>query len=220
MQSNTLKVLSGLFLLSLIILGFIYREHISADALQHWVEQAGIWGPIAFVIIYIAATVLFIPGSLITLAAGAIFGPWLGGVYALIGATIGASLSFLLARFLIANWARNKASGTLEKLSKGIEAEGWRFVAFVRLVPLFPFNALNYALGLTRIPFVAYAITSFISMAPGTIAYTWLGFASREAASGSKDSVQNIIIALALLAVVIFLPRFIKRLRGSADEQS
>lgn len=215
MQHNALKILSGLILLSLITLGFIYREHISVDTLQHWIEAAGIWGPIAFILIYMIATVLFMPGSLITLAAGAIFGPWLGGIYALTGATLGASLAFLIARFLMADWAREKTSGTLEKLSTGIDEEGWRFVAFVRLVPIFPFNVLNYALGLTRIPFVAYALTSFICMAPGTVAYTWLGFAGREAVSGSEDSVQNIIIALALLATVVFLPRFIKRLRGN-----
>ncbi|MBL4762337.1 MAG: TVP38/TMEM64 family protein [Gammaproteobacteria bacterium] len=220
MQRNVLKILSGLILLSLITLGFVYREHISVSTLQHWIEQAGIWGPIAFIVIYVIATVLFIPGSLLTLAAGAIFGPWLGGIYALAGATIGASLAFLLARFLMADWARKKTSGTLEKLTTGIDEEGWRFVAFVRLVPIFPFNVLNYALGLTRIPFMAYALTSFICMAPATVAYTWLGFAGREAVSGSKDNVQNIIIALALLAAVIFLPRFIKRLRGSSSAKS
>ncbi len=94
-----------------------------------------------------------------------------------------------------------------------MEAEGWRFVAFVRLVPLFPFNLLNYALGLTRITFSSYLLATCLFMLPGAIAYTYLGYAGREAVVGSEGMIQKGLIALASFAVVAFLPRLIGRLR-------
>jgi rhodanese-related sulfurtransferase len=96
---------------------------------------------------------------------------------------------------------------------KGVEAEGWRFVAFVRLVPLFPFNLLNYLMGLTRIPFLQYVLASYLFMLPGAIAYTYLGYAGREVAAGSEGLIQKVMIAVALLAVAAFLPRLVSRLR-------
>ncbi|HGG58736.1 MAG TPA: TVP38/TMEM64 family protein [Gammaproteobacteria bacterium] len=92
--------------------------------------------------------------------------------------------------------------------------EGWRFVAFVRLVPLFPFNLLNYALGLTRIPLLHYVIASYLFMAPGAVAYTWLGYVGREALAGSEGMVKKALLALALLAGAAFLPRMIRRFRS------
>jgi rhodanese-related sulfurtransferase len=105
----------------------------------------------------------------------------------------------------------------LERIMRGVEDEGWRFVAFTRLVPLFPFNLLNYALGLTRIPLAQYTIATAVCMAPGALAYTYLGHAGREAAAGSETAIRNGLIALGLLAVVMFLPRLIKKIRGAKD---
>lgn len=99
----------------------------------------------------------------------------------------------------------------------GVEAEGWRFVALVRLVPLFPFNLTNYALGLTRIGFVPYVITSLVCMAPGAIAYTWLGHAGREAMAGNGAAINYGLLALGLLAAIAFLPRLFGRLRTTTD---
>ena len=105
-----------------------------------------------------------------------------------------------------ATWRRTGCGGRpaarLERLIKGVEAEGWRFVAFVRLVPLFPFNLLNYALGLTRIPLVPYVLASLVCMVPGTLAYTWLGYAGREALAGNDAAIRYGLIGLALLAAV------------------
>jgi rhodanese-related sulfurtransferase len=106
-----------------------------------------------------------------------------------------------------------KSGNRLMQLKNGVEAEGWRFIAFVRLVPLFPFNVLNYALGLTRIRLSHYVITSYLCMLPGAIAYTYLGYAGREAVGGGEGMIQKGLLALALLAAVMFLPRLIGRLR-------
>jgi rhodanese-related sulfurtransferase len=140
----------------------------------------------------------------------------MGTLYNLTGATIGATLAFLLARYLAADWVKKKTGGKLKRLSDGVESEGWRFVAFVRLVPLFPFNLLNYALGLTRIRLSHFIIASYIFMLPGAIAYTFLGHVAAQAVNVDFDLKQMIqlgVIALALLGSVAFLPRLIGRLR-------
>jgi rhodanese-related sulfurtransferase len=122
-------------------------------------------------------------------------------------------LSFLVARYLASGWVTEKAGGRLKQIVTGVENEGWRFVAFTRLVPLFPFNLLNYALGLTRIPFAQYSIATYICMLPGAVAYTWLGYAGKEAIAGGEGTVQKIMLAIALLTVVSFLPRLVGKLR-------
>jgi len=93
--------------------------------------------------LYVAVTVLLLPGSILGLAGGALFGPAWGTVYTLVGATIGATLAFLVARYVASDWVAAKAGGRVKQVIDGVEAEGWRFVAFTRLVPLFPFNLLN-----------------------------------------------------------------------------
>ena len=104
----------------------------------------------------------------------------------------------------------------MKQLINGVEGEGWRFVAFVRLVPLFPFNLLNYALGLTRIPLLPYVVATLLFMLPGALAYTYLGYAGREAVAGGEGLIQKGLLALALLAAVAFLPRLIGKLRRGA----
>ena len=213
MNSKLIRVLLLLVLVAGIALAVVYREQFNAEALEQWVNDAGIAGPLLFMLIYAVATVFFLPGSVLTLAGGALFGPVMGTLYNLTGATVGAVLAFLAARYLASDWVEQKTGGKLKQLKEGVEGEGWRFVAFVRLVPLFPFNLLNYALGLTRIPLIHYLIATYIFMLPGAIAYTYLGFAGREALAGGEGLIQKGLLALALLALVAFLPRLIKRLR-------
>lgn len=200
-------------LLAGIALVVSYREQLSGEVLEQWLGGFGVAGPLVFMLVYALGTVLFLPGSLLTLAGGAIFGPLWGTFYNLTGATLGAILSFLIARYLAAEWVEHKSAGRLKQIKQGVEDEGWRFVAFVRLVPLFPFNALNYALGLTRIRLSHYIIASYLCMLPGAVAYTWLGYAGREAVAGGEGAIQKGLLALALLATVSFLPRLITRLR-------
>jgi uncharacterized membrane protein YdjX (TVP38/TMEM64 family) len=99
-----------------------------------------------------------------------------------------------------------------------VEAEGWRFVAFVRLVPILPFNLLNYALGITRIRLVDYALASMVCMFPGTLAYSYLGYAGREALGGGESLIRNALVALAFLAAAAFLPRLMRRLRADIQQ--
>jgi uncharacterized membrane protein YdjX (TVP38/TMEM64 family)/rhodanese-related sulfurtransferase len=196
-----------------VALAVVYRDQFDGAALEAWVKDAGPVAPLLFMLIYALAAVLFLPGSVLTLAGGALFGPVLGTVYNLTGATLGATLAFLIARYLASDWVAEKAGGRVKQLINGVEGEGWRFVAFVRLVPLFPFNLLNYALGLTRLRLSHYIIASFVFMLPGAIAFTYLGYAGREAVAGGEGMIQKGLMALALLAVVAFLPRLVASFR-------
>lgn len=213
MSKQLTRIALLLVLVAGITLAIVYRDAFDAAALEAWVDNAGAAGPVAFVLIYALATVLFLPGSVLTLAGGALFGPVLGTVLNLTGATLGAALAFLVSRHLASDWVARRTGGRLKQLIQGVESEGWRFVAFVRLVPLFPFNLLNYALGLTRIPFWHYVIASAVCMLPGAIAYTYLGYAGREAIAGGESLIQKILLGIALLAAVAFLPRLVARLR-------
>jgi uncharacterized membrane protein YdjX (TVP38/TMEM64 family)/rhodanese-related sulfurtransferase len=190
------------------------RDRLDPGLIESWIRNLGAWAPFGYVALFALGTVLFVPGAVFGLAGGVLFGPVWGSVLNLIGGTLGATLAFLVARYLAADWARRKAAGRLDRLIAGVEAEGWRFVAFVRLVPLFPFNLLNYALGLTRIPLLHYVIATLICMAPGTMAYTYLGYAGREAFAGSTTIVRTGLIALGLLALAVFIPRIARRMRA------
>ena len=189
---------------------------LDAGQLAQWVRALGPWAPVLHVLLFALGTVLFVPGSLFGLAGGALFGPTLGVIVNLAGATLGAVAAFLIARYAAAVLVRQKAGPRVERLIAGVEAEGWRFVALVRLVPLFPFSLMNYALGLTRISFAQYALATLVCMIPGTLAYSWLGHAGREAAHGSTDAIRYGMLGLAVLAAIAFAPRLIRRWREAA----
>ena len=214
MSKGLARVLVAIALVVAIGLAFLFRDRLDPAALEAWVAGAGALGPLLFVMIYAVATVLFLPGAALTLVGGALFGPVAGTLYNLTGATIGAVIAFLAARHLAADWVQHRAGPRLDGIMGGVETEGWRFVAFTRLVPLFPFNLLNYVLGLTRIPLAQYALASALFMLPGAIVYTYLGYAGREALAGSEGLLQKGLIALSLLGALAFLPRLVARLRA------
>jgi uncharacterized membrane protein YdjX (TVP38/TMEM64 family)/rhodanese-related sulfurtransferase len=178
-----------------------------AERLQRVVIEFGSFAPLVFVAIYALATVLFLPGSVMTVAGGAAFGPVLGTLWNLLGATLGATAAFLIARYIASPWVARKAGERLSRIIKGVESQGWRFVALVRLVPIFPFNLTNYALGLTRIALVEYVAASFVCMIPGAFVYTYLGYSGREALAGHAGALRQSLFALGLLAGLIFLSR-------------
>ena len=201
-------------ILAAIAWGVWHRELFEPAALNAWLRRLGIFAPAAFIALYAVGTVVFLPGWVFSLVGGALFGPFWGALIDLIGATLGATLAFLTARYLAGDWVAKKAPERLKPFIKGVEAEGWRFVAFVRLIPLFPFNLTNYVLGLTKIGLVPYIVTSFICMAPGAIAYTWLGYTGREALAGNHAAIGYGLAALGLLAEIVLLPKLIGRIRS------
>lgn len=192
-----------------------HRDQINLATIDGWLGSLGVWAPVGYMALFALSTVAFVPGAILSLIGGALFGPFWGTLWNLLGATLGAVLAFLVARYIAGEWTERRSGGLLKRLIDGVDAEGWRFVAFVRLVPLFPFNLSNYVLGLTRIPLSHYALATFVCMAPGAAAYTWLGYAGRGALTGDADTVRYGLFALGLLAAIALLPRLIKRMRGS-----
>ena len=208
-------LLLGLLLLAMLAV-LLWPGGFPLQSVVDWLEGQPLLGPLLWVVLYAIGTVLAVPGLLLTLAGGALFGPWLGTAVNLLGAVLGSSGAFMIARYLGADWLEARMGTRLRGLKRSIEAEGWRFVAFLRLVPIFPFNLINYALGLTRIPLGQYALVSLLCMAPATAAYTWIGVVGRNAVAGEQDLLQNGLIALALLASVMLLPRMVASLRRGA----
>jgi uncharacterized membrane protein YdjX (TVP38/TMEM64 family) len=191
-----------------------HRAMLRPESIGPAIRALGAWAPIGFILIYALGTVLFFPGSILSLLGGAVFGPVWGTAWNLAGATLGATIAFILARTVARAWVARRLGGRLRQLVDGVTAEGWRFIALMRLVPLVPFNLLNYALGLTGISLAAYVLTSVVCMLPGAMAYTWLGYAGRSAAAGNGSALRYGLLGLAVLAMIAFLPRLYKRFRS------
>jgi uncharacterized membrane protein YdjX (TVP38/TMEM64 family) len=219
-MKGPIKVAAGAAIAAGIALAFYFRERLAADALTAWVSQYGVFAPMVFAVARIVGSLVLVPGSIMAIAAGAAFGFVPGSVYNLVSSTLGALAAFSVARFIAPDWihARLQGRATLERIVSGVEAEGWRFVAFVRLVPLFPYNLVNYALGLTRVSMLEYGLATLVCMIPGDLAYVYMGYAAREALAGNERAWQLGVIALAALATLAFIPRLVRRLRGNRPE--
>lgn len=186
-----------------------------------WVEGLGVWGPVVFILGYALAVTAFVPGAVLTLAGGAIFGLAEGSVYVFIAAVIGSTLAFLVARYVARASIEQRVAGNprFATIDEAVAAEGLKIVFLLRLSPVFPFNLLNYALGLTRVSLRDYALSSF-GMLPGTIAYVYAGKVIGDVASvvgGAKvetGTAQYAVLALGLVAtfaVSIIVARIARR---------
>jgi uncharacterized membrane protein YdjX (TVP38/TMEM64 family) len=143
----------------------------------------GAWAPLAFLLGYVAATVAFVPVSILTLAAGALFGLWKGTLLAFVAATLGAAAAFLVSRYLAREFVQRRLAGDQRAaaIDRAIGEDGRKIVFLLRLSPVFPFNLLNYALGLTTVRFTDYLIAS-LGMLPGTFLYVYCGKALGDVA--------------------------------------
>jgi len=187
-------------------IGFVYRDHLQIEHFRDFIEQAGWLAPFVFICIYSLLTVLMMPGAFLTILGGLLFGALWGSVINLAGALLGATGAFLVSRFLTQDWFRESAGNRLKTIMKGIEKEGWRYVALMRLIPIIPFNLLNYVLGMTTISLTHYFIASSIFMIPGTVAYTLLGSLGQDALVMGRVTVTKLLWVIALLAGLSALP--------------
>ncbi len=142
-----------------------------------WVAHLGSWGPIIFIAVYILACVFLLPGSILTLGAGALFGVVKGSIIASISATLGATCAFLVGRYLARDWVSRRIQGypKFKALDEAVAEEGWKIVCLTRLSPVFPFNLLNYAYGITKVSLRDYFLASWLGMMPGTVMYVYIG---------------------------------------------
>ena len=188
------------------------------------IEHLGVWGPVAFIVTYNLATVLFIPGSVLTLGGGVIFGLWWGSIYVFVAATLGATFAFLIGRYLSRDRVVKymEAHPKFKALDRAVSQEGLKIVFLTRLCPLFPFNLLNYALGITQVSLKDYVLGSF-GMIPATILYVYCGSLVGDiAAIGAETGYTNpqasavkwlinIISFIATVAVTVSITRIARK---------
>lgn len=186
-----------------------------------WVRELGVFGAVLYGLVYVVATVALLPGALLTLGAGFLYGPLWGSLLVIVASVSGASLSFLLARSWLRPWVVRKFSSraTFLALDQRVRAQGWKIVFLLRLSPLVPFAILNYLLGLTSVTFRNYVIASQVGMLPGTLLYCYMGsfmasFGDLGAGATTALSAQRIAFwagLAATLAVTIVLTRWARR---------
>jgi uncharacterized membrane protein YdjX (TVP38/TMEM64 family) len=213
----------GIALAALAVL-FVMRDDLARYIPQftEWVESLGVWGPVVFAAGYAVATVAMVPGSLLTLAAGAIFGLGKGFVTVFVGASLGATLAFLVSRYVARSWVETKLDGhqKFATVDRAVGQQGLKIAFLLRLSPLFPFNLLNYALGLTRISLRDYVV-AHLGMIPGTLLYVYYGRlagAVAEVAGGvpaERGSGYYVVLGVGLLATVV-VTTLVTRIAGRA----
>jgi uncharacterized membrane protein YdjX (TVP38/TMEM64 family) len=165
---------------------------------------------VIFVLLYVVAAVLLLPGSVLTLGAGAVFGVMQGAVLVSAGATLGATAAFLVGRYLARGWvaARLQSYPRFAAIDQAVAREGWKIVGLTRLSPVFPFNLLNYAFGLTRVSLRGYVLASWIGMMPGTVMYVYVGsiagdIATLSAGGQGRSAAEWAVYGVGLLATVV-----------------
>jgi uncharacterized membrane protein YdjX (TVP38/TMEM64 family)/Fe-S oxidoreductase len=193
-------------------------RYLQQDTLRALIAGYGALAPAIYILIYTLAPVLFLPGLPITIVGGILFGPFWGVVYTIIGSTLGASLAFLAARYLARDWVASKLTGPKwAKLDKEVEQHGWKVVAFTRLIPAFPFNLLNYAFGLTKVPFTHYLLATFFCMLPACIAF--IVFSSSLLGLIRGNLSPTALLGIALIVAVSLIPVFYRRFRARRLEE-
>jgi uncharacterized membrane protein YdjX (TVP38/TMEM64 family) len=183
------------------------------EELQHWIRSAGIWGPVAFFFIYLGVVIATIPGTILGVIAGALFGSVIGVILISIASTVGASITFLIARYFardaVAKWlSKNK---TMQRLDQLTEDHGMVIVGFTRLIPLFPFTLLNYGFGLTKVSFKTYVFWSWVCMLPGTIIVVVGADAVAQGLTEGRIPWSLIGIIIITVLVLVFIAWYARR---------
>lgn len=195
---NMIGVSPHSWVFSAILNGNFHPQLFLQNSLQ-WIASLGASGAIAFIVIYIVATVAFFPGAILTLGAGVLFGVIWGSIYVFIGATIGATSAFLVGRYLARNWVTAKIADqpNFQAIDRAVAQAGLRIVLLTRLSPVFPFNLLNYAFGVTGVSLKDYVIGS-LGMIPGTIMYVYVGSLAGNLALIGTQQPNNLPIQWAM----------------------
>jgi len=201
-----------------IIIGIIVVVNLPFDVylkiFLEWTKGQGFIGVIIFILVYIVSTVCFLPGVILTIAAGFIYGTIVGTIYVEIGATVGAQFSFLLGKALFREWVLKMVENypMFSAIDKAISLNSWKIVTLLRLSPLTPYNVLNYGLALTRIKFWDYTWTNLIGMLPSTILFTYMGTAAKnindivsrdDADKTEKNPMEQVLFYIGLILTLI-----------------
>lgn len=199
------------FILSIVGLYYLtpFGPCLKPENLRTFIQSFGLLAPFAYILIYSIAPSLLLPGSVISLAGGLAFGGLYGTIYTVIGATIGASLAFFLARFLGRDVVERFLKGRLKTFDEEATKHGFKVVLFLRLVPIFPFNGINFGAGLCGVRFRDYLLATVIGIIPGTFAYVYLGSSLIDLGS------IHFFLAIGLLLILSIIPVVYRWLKGS-----
>ncbi|MGD1860173.1 MAG: TVP38/TMEM64 family protein [Leptolyngbyaceae cyanobacterium] len=181
------------------------------DALLETLDALGVWTVPVFLAAHILATMVGVPGTLLVLVGGARFGLWWGSLWSLIGATVGATAAFWVARYLLKDWFRRRFAKhkLYRNIDRVMDTHSFNCVLAVRFAPLSPFNLVNFLFGLTSVPVGAYFLATLVGIAPGTVAYTWIGLAGAEAIQGR--GLWQLTLALGFLAILSIVPVLLRQ---------
>ncbi len=215
-------VIAALVVAALVLAGRYLDLQQRVAAALAWIEGLGPAGMAVFAALYVFACVFFIPGSLLTLGAGAIYGVVTGSVLVSISSVLGATAAFLVGRYFARDWIAKKIAGNARftTIDNAVADEGWRIVGLTRLSPVFSFNLLNYAYGLTRVTLKEYVLASWIGMMPGTVMYVYIGSLAGDLASVGAETADapstarwtiNIVAFLATAWVTVYVTKIAKK---------
>lgn len=194
--------------------------------LLEWTRGLGFWGPVVVALFYIVACIFLLPGSILTLGAGFLFGLGKGTLTVSAGSVMGATAAFLVGRFLAREWVAKRVGGNAKfaAIDEAVGEQGWKIVLLTRLSPVFPFVLLNYGFGLTKVSLKNYVLASWIGMLPGTVMYVYLGtlFGSLAelAAGGKQKSAAEWVFLGVGLAVTIVVTVFITKIARRALDKA
>jgi uncharacterized membrane protein YdjX (TVP38/TMEM64 family) len=198
-----MKPIGTLLALTLIVLtAFLFQEYY--PRIIQWLKTLGWLAPVLFLVLYGLATILFLPTLVLTLAGGALFGPVLGTLLNLLGASIGAAGSFYISRYFMFGWIASKNNSLINQLILKADQRGWQFVALLRLLPIIPFNIVNFSLGMTRIKFSHYIITTIIFLIPAEIIFTYCGHAGMNMLNHDLSVSSNLGLFLLVSMAVLW----------------
>lgn len=226
-RSATLRLIFVVLLMAALLAApfFLPVNEYLRDFLQ-WVQGFGAWGLVLLAAFYTPACLLLIPGSLVTLAGGTLFGLIPGTIAISIGSTIGACAAFLVGRGVARRWVEAKVSNSprFRAIDQAIGQQGFKIVLLLRLSPVFPFNLLNYALSLTRVRFRDYALASWIGMFPGTVMYVYLGSTlgelSRTFSGEHEGGIAQRVFFFVGLAVTVIATIYVTRIAKRALDRA
>lgn len=231
MQSNDspkgspFVLILGLLAVLFIVTRFFPLQDYLTNLLE-WIRNSGRAGVFFYILFYVLATVFFLPGSVLTLGAGAIYGVPAGSLLVSFASTLGALCAFLIGRFAGRSWVSAKIRGNrkFEAMDQAVAKQGWKIVGLTRLSPVFPFNLLNYAFGLTRVSLRDYLLASWIGMMPGTVMYVYIGSVAGDlvrSASGEKSytAAEWILYSVGFLATVVVTVMITRMARKALAEK-
>lgn len=198
-------VVAGALLAALIVAGILLPVKEWVGSFRGWIMDLGPWGGLMFAGVYVLATVLLVPVSVLTIVAGLAFGLGWGFVLVVISATIGATLAFLVSRYLVHDHVRIlvETRPRFKAVNEAVSKDGWKIVALLRLSPLVPFNLQNYFYGVTDIKLLHYVPATFVGIMPGTLLYVYLGAAGNVASSEGHSPLEWGLVALGLVATIL-----------------